>query len=162
MSRRHIVGAGASVLLGSRPGAHATPKPSSGRDTNSWFVTSWPAGPDPIVRADRFEVYDGQTLEMLGGFRAVDTGDICLTANPAKILLSTRTGPSIFDLGTGNVTQVTWDTEEPVGAVRLPDPRRNCLDDERRSLLIEDARVRREILARHPPQNSQRVARITR
>lgn len=135
ISRRHVIGAGASVLMpGSRPGAHAQgtpeslperphPNPSSERDSSSWFVTSWPAELDATGRADRFEVYDGRTFALLGGFQAISTGDICLTANPAKILLSTPTGPSIFDLDNGNVAQVTWDTEETVGSVRLPDPR---------------------------------------
>lgn len=58
-----------------------------------------------------------------GGLQAAGTGGTCLTANPAKILLSTLTGPSIFGLETGNVTKVAWDVDTSVTDVRLPDPR---------------------------------------
>ena len=135
VSRRLVVGAGASALLsGSRPGAGAQgtpaqlperphPKPPTGRDTSSWFVMSRPAEPGFITDADRFEVYAGETFELLGGFRSAGTRGVGVTANPARILLDTLTGPAIFDLDTGNVTQVVWDAEEGVGTVRLPDPR---------------------------------------
>ncbi len=137
-SRRSVIGAGASVLMGgSRRGAGAatsaqdapTPHrpPHAGSpsrdDTSSWFVISRPAEPGYITGADRFEVYDGGTFERLGGFQAVGTTNVAVTADPARILLATAMGASIFDLGTGNVRPVSWDVETAVNAVRLPDPR---------------------------------------
>lgn len=135
ISRRRVIGAGASVLmLGSRPGARAQdtpdplpkrphPEPSSRRDAESWFLISRPAEPGFITHADRFEVYDGRSFELLGGFPSADTWSVGVTGNPARILLDTMTGPSIFDLDTGNLAQITWDVQVGVGSVRLPDPR---------------------------------------
>lgn len=135
LSRRQIISAGASALMLRSPSfaqAQGTPEaspqrpppgPASGRDTSSWFVLSRPAGSGYITDADGFEVYDGRSFQLLGGFPSVGTRSIRVTTNPAKILLDTLTGPSIFDLETGNVTRVIWKAEEPVGSVRLPDPR---------------------------------------
>lgn len=135
MSRRLAVGSGASVLLlGSRSGARAQgtaepsprrphPNPPSGRDAGSWFVISRSTQAGYITQADRFEVYDGRSFELLGGFRSVLTTSVAVTADPARVLLGTATGPSIFDLGSGDVTPVTWNVETAIGSVRLPDPR---------------------------------------
>lgn len=135
MSRRLAVGSSASVLLlGSRSGARAQgtaepsprrphPNPPSGRDTSSWFLISRPVDAGYIFNADRFEVYDGRSFALLGGFQAVGTTSAAVTADPAKILLGTATGASIFDLGSGDVTPVAWDVETAVGSVILPDPR---------------------------------------
>lgn len=101
----------------------ATAVPSVPRSTASWFVTSAPPGPeDSQVTADLFEVWDGATRQKLGGFRAPGVSEFCLTSDPAKVLLSTGTEISIFDLTTGKVTPV--DFGDAVGpALWLPDAR---------------------------------------
>lgn len=161
MSRRHLIGAGASVLLlGSPPGASAQgapresskrphPEPSSGRDASSWFLISRPDEASYITNSNRFEVYNGRTFDLLGGFPSAGTWSAGVTADPAKILLDTLFGPSIFDLETGNLAKVAWDTDEDVARVRLPDPRWAPPTPPRWSFFTSDANMRALLVDLH-------------
>lgn len=153
-TRRHVIAAGASVLmLDSRPGAHAQgtieqhphnpdPDPSSGRDTSSWFVVSRPATTGYIAAASRLEVYDGRTYALLGGFPSRDMPAATVTADPGRILLDASSGLGIFDLPSGNVTTVAWDTASPVTTVRLPDPRWFASTPARWAFMTDDVNAR--------------------
>lgn len=78
------------LMPGSPPGGllridtQSMPKPPSGIEVRSWFVLSRPVEPGFITDAARFEVYDGQTFEVLHGFPGVDTLSIGVSADPAR------------------------------------------------------------------------------
>ncbi len=89
------------------PSASPDATPVTPEDAKSWFVLSeQAAGNEVTARSDTFAVYSGVTQKLLGGFRAPGTTDMCITANPAKILLATAAGLAIFDVGTGKVRTV--------------------------------------------------------
>ncbi|MGN6032600.1 MAG: WD40 repeat domain-containing protein, partial [Thermomicrobiales bacterium] len=73
--------------------------------------------------ADVFEVYSGVTLEKLGGFRAPGTVGMCVTADPARIVLGTAAGAAIFDLRSGKVRDIDLNGGAFSGPAWLPDPR---------------------------------------
>lgn len=138
ISRRRLMASAlaTSVVAGLAPAfasGQATPSaspiasPVTSEDARSWFVLSEQAdGPAATAQADTFVVYSGVTRKRLGGFRAPGTTDMCITANPAKILLAMESGLGIFDLETGRLTPVDMG-EKGSAAVSspfwLPDPR---------------------------------------
>ncbi|MGB3329213.1 MAG: hypothetical protein WBA46_09685 [Thermomicrobiales bacterium] len=115
---------GGQGVLAAQATPEASPAAGGKRDTESWFVVSPqdPAG-GFTTQADVFEVYSGVTLEKMGGFRAPGTIEMCVTADPGKILISQGATLSIFDLEAGRVFPVEFIGEPPEGGFWLPDPR---------------------------------------
>ncbi|MGC4108537.1 MAG: hypothetical protein QM753_19610 [Thermomicrobiales bacterium] len=121
-----FAGRTAGVLAQATPDAApaATPQAGAERDVESWFVVS-AQNPDGgyTFSADVFEVYSGVTLEKLGGFRSPGTVGMCVTADPARIILATATGAAIFDLRAGKVREIDLNGGTFSGPAWLPDPR---------------------------------------
>ncbi|MGC4193041.1 MAG: hypothetical protein QM589_17990 [Thermomicrobiales bacterium] len=135
LSRRRLLQAAGAVsvagvavgmpgLVAAQATPEASPAASGARSAGSWFVVSAQneAG-GYTTSADIFEVYSGVTLEKLGGFRAPGTTGMCVTADPARIVLATQTGAAIFDLETGKVRDVDLNGGAFSAPVWLPDPR---------------------------------------
>jgi len=122
LAGRSRTGLGAQATPEATP--DASPEAPSGRGIDSWFVVSPqdPAG-GFTFQSDVFEVYSGDTLEKLGGFRAPGTVGMCVTADPARIVLATQTGAGVFDLGTGKLRDLDLGGGSFSAPAWLPDPR---------------------------------------
>lgn len=115
---------GGQGVLAAQATPEASPAAGGTRSTESWFIVSPqdPAG-GFTTQADVFEVYSGVTLEKMGGFHAPGTIEMCVTADPGKILVSQGVTLSIFDLEAGKLFPVDFPGGSPDGGFWLPDPR---------------------------------------